>query len=55
MISFGGFGDPHNAKMICKLWKSIYWLEKASWSWNIRFDETVKLFGFNKNEKESWL
>jgi hypothetical protein len=32
--------------------KSIYGLKQASRSWNLRFDEEVKSFGFLKNEKE---
>jgi hypothetical protein len=32
--------------------KSIYGLNQASWSWNLHFDEEVKLFGFSKNEEE---
>ena len=27
--------------------------QQASWSWNIRFDEVVKGFGFIKNEEEA--
>ena len=48
-----GFVDPTNVGKICKLQKSIYGLKQASRSWNIRFDEVVKGFGFIKNEKES--
>ena len=47
-----GFADPNNAKKVCKLRKSIYGLKQASRSWNIRFDEVVKEFGFIKNEEE---
>ena len=32
--------------------KSIYGLKQTSWSWNLRFDESVKGFGFFKNEDE---
>jgi hypothetical protein len=46
-----GFVDPKNASKICKLQKSIYGLKQASRSWNIRFDEVVKGFGFIKNEE----
>ena len=28
----------------------IYALKQASRSWNIRFDETIKTYGFNQNE-----
>jgi len=47
------FVDPTNAGKICKLRKSIYGLKQASRSWNIRFDEVVKGFGFIKNEEEA--
>ena len=47
-----GFVDPKNAGKICKLQRSIYGLKQASRSWNIRFDEVVKGFGFIKNEDE---
>ena len=52
MIQPEGFVDPKNASKICKLQKSIYGLKQASRSWNIRFDEVVKGFGFIKNEEE---
>ena len=52
MIQPEGFVDPQNARKICKLQKSIYGLKQASRSWNIRFDEVVKGFGFIKNEEE---
>ena len=41
-----GFVDPENADKVCKLQRSIYGLVQASWSWNIRFDEVIKAFGF---------
>ena len=52
MIQPEGFVDPKNASKVCKLQKSIYGLKQASQSWNIRFNEVVKAFGFVKNEKE---
>ena len=36
-------------KMVRKLKKSLYGLKQASRSWNIRLDETIKLFGFFQN------
>jgi hypothetical protein len=45
-----GFVNPENAGKICNLQRSIYGLKQASQSWNIRFDEIVKGFGFIKNE-----
>src|SRR3954447_23823612 len=52
MIQPEGFVDPENASKVCKLQKSIYGLKQASQSWNIRFKEVVKSFGFIENEKE---
>jgi hypothetical protein len=43
-----GFVDPKYATKIHKLQKSIYGLKQASQSWNLRFDEVVKGFGFIK-------
>ena len=48
MMQPDGFADPNNAGKVCKLLKSIYGLKQASRSWNIRFDEVVKEFGFIK-------
>ncbi|PKI52678.1 hypothetical protein CRG98_026938, partial [Punica granatum] len=47
-----GFVDPHSAEKVCKLQRSIYGLKQASRSWNFRFDDAIKEFGFNKNEDE---
>jgi hypothetical protein len=47
-----GFVDPENSGKVCKLQRSIYGLKQASRSWNLRFDESVKEFGFIKNEDE---
>ena len=44
-----GFIAGRNDSLVCKLQKSIYGLKKASRSWNIRFDQAVKSFGFNQN------
>ena len=51
MIQPEGFvsKDPNK---VCKLQKSIYGLKQESKSWNIRFDEIIKMFGFIKNEDE---
>ena len=47
-----GFVDPKNGAKVCKLQRSIYGLKQASRSWNLRFDEAVRQFGFIKNEDE---
>ena len=41
-----------NPNQVCKLKKSIYGLKQASRSWNVRFDVTIKEFGFIKNVDE---
>src|SRR6266480_600345 len=41
-----GFVDPKGANKVCKLQRSIYGLVQASRSWNIRFDELIKAYGF---------
>ena len=51
MIQPEGFVDPKDAGKVCKLQRSIYGLKQASRSWNLRFDEVVKEFGFIKNGK----
>ena len=47
-----GFVDPKYPNRVCKLQRSIYGLKQTSRSWNLRFDEVVKDFGFMKNEDE---
>ena len=41
-----GFVNPKSANKVCKLQQSINGLVQASRSWNIRFDELIKAFGF---------
>ena len=53
MIQPEGFTDPKDASKVCKLQRSIYGLKQASRSWNLRFDEVVKGFGFIKNDEEA--
>ena len=42
-------GQEH---MVCKLQMSIYRLKQASRSWNIRFDQAITLYGFEKSLDE---
>ena len=41
-----------DSKKVFKLQKSIYGLKQASRSWNIRFNEAIKSYGFIQNEDE---
>ncbi|GJU86019.1 retrotransposon protein, putative, ty1-copia subclass [Tanacetum coccineum] len=47
-----GFIDPNHPRKVCKLQRSIYGLKQASRSWNKRFDEEIKKFGFHQNLDE---
>ena len=46
MVQLEGFIEKGQEKKVCKLQKSIYGLKQASRSWNIKFDQSVKSFGF---------
>ncbi|GJZ97477.1 retrotransposon protein, putative, ty1-copia subclass [Tanacetum coccineum] len=46
MVQPEGFVDPNHPRKVCKLQRSIYGLKQASRSWNKRFDEEIKNFGF---------
>ncbi|GKD06559.1 retrotransposon protein, putative, ty1-copia subclass [Tanacetum coccineum] len=48
MVQPEGFVDPNHPRKVCKLQRSIYGLKQASRSWNKRFDEEIKRFGFHK-------
>ena len=43
---------PRNGNKVCKLQRFLYGLKQASRSWNIRFDKTIKEFGFSQNSDE---
>ncbi|KAI9180050.1 hypothetical protein LWI28_000646 [Acer negundo] len=47
MMQPEGFIEKGKVDKVCKLQKSIYGLKQASRSWNIRFDQAVKGFGFS--------
>ncbi|KAK8656121.1 hypothetical protein V6N13_108680 [Hibiscus sabdariffa] len=47
-----GFVTLENAGKVCKLQRSIYGLKQASRSWNLRFNDAIKEFGFIRNEDE---
>ena len=46
MMQLEGFVDPKGANKVCKIQQSFYGLMQASRSWNIRFDEVIKAYGF---------
>ena len=53
MMQPEGFVNPKGADKICKLQRSIYGLVQASRSWNIRFDEGIKAYGFIQTFEEA--
>ena len=53
MVQPEGFVDPKGASKVCKLQRSIYGLVQASRSWNIRFDEVIKAYGFIETFREA--
>src|SRR5215216_5707333 len=55
MMQPEGFVDPKSAKKVCKLQQSIYGLLQASQSWNIRFDEVIKAYGFVQTYGEAYI
>ena len=50
-----GFIAKGQEHMICKFQMSIYGFKQASWSWNIRFDQAIKTFGFDKSPNELYV
>nr|GEV16894.1 retrotransposon protein, putative, Ty1-copia subclass [Tanacetum cinerariifolium] len=52
MVQHEGFIDPKHPRKVCKLQRFIYGLKQASRSWNKRFDEEIRRFGFTQNFDE---
>ncbi|GJR43573.1 putative RNA-directed DNA polymerase [Tanacetum coccineum] len=52
MVQPEGFVNPKHTGRVCKLQRSIYGLKQASRSWNKRFDEEIKKYGFTQNPDE---
>ncbi|GKE08415.1 retrotransposon protein, putative, ty1-copia subclass, partial [Tanacetum coccineum] len=49
MMQHEGFVNPKHPRRVCKLQRSISELKQASRSWNKRFDEDIKNYGFTQN------
>ena len=52
MQQLEGFIARGQEHMACKLQRSIYGLKQASRTWNIRFDQAITLYGFDKSPDE---
>ena len=50
-----GFMARGQEHMACKLQRSIYGLKQASRTWNIRFDQAITLYGFEKSPNEPYV
>ena len=52
MVQPEGYVAQGQEQKVCKLLRSIYGLKQASKSWNLRFDEMIKMYGFEQNVDE---
>jgi hypothetical protein len=53
MAQSKGFAVKGKEHMGCHLRKSIYGLKQASRQWYLKFDETIRSFGFKENEEDN--
>jgi hypothetical protein len=53
MAQSKGFTMKGKEHMGCHLRKSIYGLKQASRQWYLKFDETIRSFGFKENEEDN--
>ena len=52
MVQLEGYIEDGQKQKVCKLQRSIYGLKQASRSWNIKFNEAIKSYGFDQNIDE---
>jgi hypothetical protein len=50
-----GFVIEENESLGCHLTKFIYRLKHASRQWYLKFDETIRKFGFKKNDEDNYI
>jgi hypothetical protein len=53
MAQHKGFAVKGKEHMGCHLRKSIYGLKQSSRQWYLKFDETIRSFGFKENEEDN--
>jgi hypothetical protein len=50
-----GFVIEGKENLGCHLTKSIYGLKQTSRQWYLKFDETIRKFGFKENEEDNYI
>ena len=53
MAQLKGFVIEGKERMGCRLKKSIYGLKQASRQWYLKFDQTIRHFGFEENVEDN--